>query len=35
MSSTPVIGVVDEFPLTGLGKVATSELARQIAGGTR
>jgi acyl-CoA synthetase (AMP-forming)/AMP-acid ligase II len=27
--------VVDEFPLTGLGKVAKSELARQIAGGTR
>jgi acyl-CoA synthetase (AMP-forming)/AMP-acid ligase II len=26
--------VVDEFPLTGLGKVAKSELARQIAGGT-
>jgi acyl-CoA synthetase (AMP-forming)/AMP-acid ligase II len=27
--------LVDEFPLTGLGKVAKSELARQIAGGTR
>ena len=27
--------VVDEFPLTGLGKVAKSELARQITGGTR
>ena len=27
--------VVDEFPLTGLGKVAKSELARQIAGGIR
>ena len=27
--------VVDEFPLTGLGKVAKSELAQQIAGGTR
>jgi cyclohexanecarboxylate-CoA ligase len=27
--------VVDEFPLTGLGKVAKSELARQIAGGSR
>jgi acyl-CoA synthetase (AMP-forming)/AMP-acid ligase II len=26
--------VVDEFPLTGLGKVAKSALARQIAGGT-
>jgi cyclohexanecarboxylate-CoA ligase len=26
--------VVDEFPRTGLGKVAKSELARQIAGGT-
>ena len=26
--------VVDEFPLTGLGKVAKAELARQIAGGT-
>lgn len=26
--------VVDEFPLTGLGKVAKSELARQISGGT-
>ena len=26
--------VVDEFPMTGLGKVAKSELARQIAGGT-
>ena len=26
--------VVDEFPLTGLGKIAKSELARQIAGGT-
>ena len=26
--------IVDEFPLTGLGKVAKSELARQIAGGT-
>jgi cyclohexanecarboxylate-CoA ligase len=26
--------VVDEFPLTGLGKVAKSELARKIAGGT-
>jgi acyl-CoA synthetase (AMP-forming)/AMP-acid ligase II len=27
--------LVDEFPLTGLGKVAKSELARQIAGGIR
>jgi cyclohexanecarboxylate-CoA ligase len=27
--------VVDDFPLTGLGKVAKSELARQIAGGSR
>jgi cyclohexanecarboxylate-CoA ligase len=27
--------LVDEFPLTGLGKVAKSELARQIAGGAR
>ncbi|ORB22915.1 cyclohex-1-ene-1-carboxylate:CoA ligase [Mycolicibacterium monacense DSM 44395] len=27
--------IVDEFPLTGLGKVAKSELGRQIAGGTR
>ena len=27
--------LVDEFPLTGLGKVAKSELARQIAGGPR
>jgi cyclohexanecarboxylate-CoA ligase len=27
--------VVDEFPLTGLGKVAKSTLAQQIAGGTR
>ena len=27
--------VVDDFPLTGLGKVAKSELARQIAGGGR
>ncbi|MEX3647284.1 class I adenylate-forming enzyme family protein [Mycolicibacterium porcinum] len=27
--------IVDEFPLTGLGKVAKSELARQIAGGPR
>ena len=27
--------VVDEFPLTGLGKVAKSELAQQITGGTR
>lgn len=27
--------VVDDFPLTGLGKVAKAELARQIAGGTR
>lgn len=27
--------IVDEFPLTGLGKVAKSELARQITGGTR
>lgn len=27
--------VVDEFPLTGLGKVAKAELARQITGGTR
>jgi acyl-CoA synthetase (AMP-forming)/AMP-acid ligase II len=27
--------VVDEFPLTGLGKVAKAELAQQIAGGTR
>lgn len=27
--------VVDEFPLTGLGKVAKSELAHQIAGGIR
>ncbi|TPG36599.1 class I adenylate-forming enzyme family protein [Mycolicibacterium hodleri] len=27
--------VVDDFPLTGLGKVAKSELARRIAGGTR
>ncbi|GAB4675503.1 MULTISPECIES: class I adenylate-forming enzyme family protein [Mycobacterium avium complex (MAC)] len=27
--------LVDEFPLTGLGKVAKSELARQISGGTR
>lgn len=26
--------VVDEFPMTGLGKVAKSELARQITGGT-
>jgi cyclohexanecarboxylate-CoA ligase len=26
--------VVDDFPLTGLGKVAKSELARQIAGGS-
>jgi cyclohexanecarboxylate-CoA ligase len=26
--------VVDDFPLTGLGKVAKSELARRIAGGT-
>jgi acyl-CoA synthetase (AMP-forming)/AMP-acid ligase II len=27
--------VVDDFPLTGLGKVAKSELAQQIAGGAR
>lgn len=27
--------IVDEFPLTGLGKVAKSELARQITGGPR
>lgn len=27
--------VVDEFPMTGLGKIAKSELARQITGGTR
>lgn len=27
--------VVDDFPLTGLGKVAKSELAQQIAGGSR
>jgi cyclohexanecarboxylate-CoA ligase len=27
--------VVDDFPLTGLGKVAKSELARRIAGGAR
>jgi non-ribosomal peptide synthetase component E (peptide arylation enzyme) len=27
--------VVDEFPLTGLGKVAKSTLAEQIAGGSR
>jgi non-ribosomal peptide synthetase component E (peptide arylation enzyme) len=27
--------LVDEFPLAGLGKVAKSELARQIAGGPR
>lgn len=27
--------LVDEFPLTGLGKVAKSELARQITGGAR
>jgi acyl-CoA synthetase (AMP-forming)/AMP-acid ligase II len=27
--------IVDEFPLTGLGKVAKSELSRQISGGTR
>ncbi|ORA19898.1 cyclohex-1-ene-1-carboxylate:CoA ligase [Mycobacterium arosiense ATCC BAA-1401 = DSM 45069] len=27
--------IVDEFPLTGLGKIAKSELAQQIAGGSR
>jgi cyclohexanecarboxylate-CoA ligase len=27
--------VIDEFPMTGLGKVAKSELSRHIAGGTR
>ncbi|OBI19848.1 class I adenylate-forming enzyme family protein [Mycobacterium sp. E2497] len=27
--------IVDEFPLTGLGKIAKSELSRQIAGGSR
>ena len=27
--------VVDEFPMTGLGKVAKSALAEQLTGGTR